>query len=212
MHMTPAPEWVAWAELGMKIVWIAIAALLAPLMARRGHDGGLWALAGLVLGPAAIIAAMVARRRARRREPIIVAAGGEAAAGTAVTVVVDPADDAAHPVVSDAMWAGARRVVFVTVIGCDTFDVGARRAEERHALQALRAAAASVYARGLDPGLIILEGRPDDAIRSFVRRDRPDLLLVPPTPLGQRLAAKLAGEMGLAVAEALPGNYSPSLA
>ena len=201
MHMTPAPEWVAWADLATRVVWAAIAVLVAYAMSRRGHDGGWWVIVGLVLGPLAVVAAVVATRRARRRGPIVVAPGAPGGGGSDVVFVIDPANPSAGLTDPGPGVGGFRRVMFVTVIGPDTFDVQARQGELRRARAALEAAAQAAYRIGVDPRLVILEGRPDHAVVTLARDEHLALVLVPPTAAGQHLACRLAGKPGVPVAD-----------
>ena len=200
MHMTPAPEWVAWAELVMRLVWVATAAVVAGLMARRGHDRGWWAIVGLILGPAAFVAAFVAARRARRRGPLLVAPGRAGAGITDVIFVIDPADPTEGLANVDIAWPPLRRVVFVTVIGRDTFDLQARQGDLRRARAALGRAAAAAPFGGAEPQLVVLEGRPDDAVTSFALGHQLRLVLVPSTPGLHRLGPRLARTRALIVA------------
>lgn len=202
MHMTPAPEWVAWAELGTRLLWVLTAAAVSHVMARRGHDRGWWVIVGLVLGPVAVVAACVASRRARRREPIVVAPGRADGGGTDVLIVVDPADPGAGLAGGNGPATRLHRVVLATVVGRDTFDVQARKGELRRARGALETAARAA-AWAADPRLIIVEGRPDDAVARLARAERLPLVLVPPTAAGRRLSARLASEPGMLVADVL---------
>ena len=200
MHMTPAPEWVAWAELGTRLVWVVTAVVVSHVMARRGHDRGWWVIVGLVLGPLAVVAAVVSCRRARRREPIVVAPGTAGGGDTDVLVVIEAANPAAALAHGNQDGTRFRRVVFATVIGRDAFDVQARQGELRRAGEAL-ATAAKAAAWTEDPRLVIMEGRPDDAVATLARTERLQLVLLPPTVGGRRLASQLGGEPGIAVAD-----------
>lgn len=189
MHM-PFPQWVIWSEVAIRVAWATIAAVIWAIMSRRGHDGGLWALVGLVLGPLAVPAALISARRAARRSPIVVAEGPPrgAAAVPAALVVVDPDDPGGW----DAQAAAARTVgpvELAVVINRDTLDVAAREGAIRRARRALRAVAAAMPAPS--PRQTILEGRPDGAVVRHCERRGIRTVIVPPTPTGDRLRRAL---------------------
>lgn len=80
MHM-PLPQWLMGSELAIRVGWAVTATVIWAVMSRRGHDGGMWALVGLVLVPFAVPAAILSARRTARRPPIVVADGASADAG-----------------------------------------------------------------------------------------------------------------------------------
>lgn len=132
---TPLPQWAIWSEVAIRVGWAATAAVIWAAMTRRGHDGGLWALIGLVLGPFAVPAAITSARRAARRPPIVVADGApwDAGRGPAVLVVVDPDDPGSGPAQAAAADAAGGPIELVVVVGRDTLDRSAREGTLRRA-------------------------------------------------------------------------------
>jgi hypothetical protein len=209
---TQLPQWAIWSEMAARVGWVAVAAVLWAVMSRRGHDGGLWAVIGLVLGPFAVPAAVISVRRAARRPPIIVAEGPPwgAAATRPALVLVDPDDDhvgwAAQAAAADAV---GDRVELAVVVGRDRVDLGAREGALRRARRALTAVAAAMP--GPPPRQVILEGRPEAAVAHHCQLHGIATVIAPPTPtgdrvrraLGDRLAVHTAGPAGLVPSDGL---------
>ena len=188
MH-TPLPEWVIWSDVAIRLGWAAIAIAIWFVMSRRGHDGVIWAIVGVVLGPVAVPAAIVSARRSASRPPIVVEEGPDAAAE--VLVVIDP--DA------PATWACEARAVnelgttaeLVVVVSRDTLDVAAREATVQRARCALSAVAVAVA--GPPPRQVILEGRPAEAIMRHRQTLGGPMVITPSNRLGERLRESLPG-------------------
>ena len=87
-----------------------------------------------------------------------------------MVVLVDserPADTAEYVGSADALG----RVVLAAVIGRDTSDIAAQEGAERRATAALTAARTAVRdIAAIDPSGVILEGRPDRAIRAYAEQ------------------------------------------
>ena len=196
--LTGVPHWAAWAELVVRVLWIAEAVLVARAMGRRGHDSGLWFLAGLLLGPFAIGTAVRSTRRASRRPPMVIAPGIPGPGTLDVLVVVDDMAPAAAVGTGRVTPVGLGRLTLAVVVGRDTFDGAARAAELEHAEQALAAAAATMPA-GVRPAQVILEGRPADAVRSYAESSEVTQVLVAPTEKGRRLARQLSARLTVPV-------------
>lgn len=186
MHM-PLPQWALWSEVIIRFAWAAIAAVMWFVMSRRGHDGAIWALAGVVLGPLAVPVAIISARRAARRPPIVVDEG--AGGVVSVLVVVDPE----HPEswipegeLVNALTCGAELVAVVTR---ETLDHAAREASLRRARAALAAVAAAIP--GPAPRQVILEGRPAAAVAHYRRSLDIPVLVTPSNRFGDRLRADL---------------------
>lgn len=147
MHM-PLPQWALWSEVAIRAGWAAVAAVLWAVMTRRGHDGGLWALIGLVFGPFAVPAALVSARRAARRPPIVVTDGPPRGSATtpAALVLVDPDDAGGWEAQASAAGAAGGRVELAVVVGRDGLDLAAREGALRRARHALTAVAAAILA------------------------------------------------------------------
>lgn len=199
MH-TPLPQWAMWSEVAIRVGWAAIAAVIWFVMNRRGHDGGIWAIVGLVLGPFAVVPAVISGMRAARRPPIVVEEGSGVDA--AVLVVVD----AERP----ETWAPqAERVIalfgvaeLVAVVSRETLDHQAREASLRRARTALAAVAGALA--GPSPRQMILEGRPAIVVANRIRQLTGATVLTPPSRYGEELRSSLArtrpGADGLAQA------------
>ena len=198
--LTGVPRWAAWVELSVRLLWVAEAVVVAVAMRRRGHDAGLWLLAGLVLGPLVIIAAVRSAWRAARRSPMVITPGIPGPGNLDALIVIDDAVPAAAIGAGPVDAACLGRVTLAVVVGRDTFDRAARADELQHAEQTLAAAAAALP-EGVDPAKVILEGRPVHAVRSYAERSGVTQLLVPPTETGRRLAHQLAARLTVPVSD-----------
>lgn len=187
MH-TPLPQWAVWSEVAIRFSWAALAAAIWIVMSRRGHDGAIWALVGVVLGPLAVPAAIVSARRASRRLPIVIDEGTAGEIG--VLAVVDP--DRPDTWAAEAEQLNALRgpTELVVVVSRETLDVAARDATVHRARAALAAVASAVA--GPAPRQVILEGRPTTAVAH--RRDLlgGPIVVTPASRLGDRLRFELA--------------------
>jgi nucleotide-binding universal stress UspA family protein len=136
------------------LIWLAVALTigitLAVLMGRRGHSAFEWFLIGAILGP---IALPLAWGR------IDGSPESETALRTAVEIL-------------------GPRIGRLTLAGVTDFDYGSSQAQAdtKRALERLRAMAASANVSA--PGIIILSGRPADALSERTLRDGYQLLVV----------------------------------
>lgn len=193
MH-TPLPQWALWSEVVIRVGWAALAAMIWFVMSRRGHDGGIWALVGLVLGPLAVPAAIVSVRRASRR-PLIVVADGAApseAGGIGVLAVVDPDDPETWAPEAELVSTLVTPVELAAVVSRDTLDHAAREASLRRARTALAAVAAAM--KGPVPRQVILEGRPTHAVVNHSRSLGRPTVVTPPNRFGDQLRRSLTSE------------------
>lgn len=190
MH-TPLPQWALWSDLMIRFGWAAIAVAIWFAMSRRGHDGGLWVLVGLVLGPVAVPAAIISATRAARRPLIVVADGGAAAQADHIDVlaVVDPDDPQTWAPEAELLGTEGR-VELATVVSRDTLDHAAREASLRRARTALAAVAAAIP--GAPPRQVILEGRPAPAVAQHRRYLGNPIVITPPNQFGDHLRGALA--------------------
>ena len=186
MH-TPLPQWVLWSEAIIRFGWAAIAAVIWFIMSRRGHDGAIWALVGVVLGPLAVPAAIISATRAARRPPIVVdeGAGGDAS----VLVVVDPEHPESWIPEAELFNALTGDAELVAVVTRETLDHAAREASLRRARTALAAVAAAIP--GPAPRQVILEGPPAVAVARHRRSLDTPVLVTPSNRFGDRLRADL---------------------
>jgi len=207
---TPLPQWVLWSELAIRVGWAAAAAVIWATMSRRGHDGGLWALIGLVLGPLAVPLAVISARRAARRPSIVVAdgCGHEAGRSPSTLVVVDPDDPEAWAAQAAAADAVAGPVELAVVVSRDTLDRDAREGTLRRARTALAAVAATMV--GPTSRQVILEGRPEAAVVRHARQHGITTVIAPSTKSGDRLRSALGGSVDVGTADAARRPAAPT--
>lgn len=207
MHM-PLPQWALWSEVAIRAGWAVAAAVLWAVMSRRGHDGGLWAVIGLVLGPFAVPAALISARRAARRPPIVVVGGALLRpAAVPALVIVDADDPGGWEAQAAAAGAAGDGVELAVVVGPDRIDVAAREGALRRAHLALAAVAAAMPAP--PSRQVILEGRPDAAVVRHARLHGTATVLVPPTRWGERVRKALGDRVVVATAAPIPGPAPP---
>lgn len=209
MH-TPLPQWALWSELAIRVGWAAAAAVIWACMSRRGHDGGLWALIGLVLGPLAVPLAVISARRAARRAPMVIDDGCErgAARAAATLVVVDPDDPETWAAQAAAADAVTGPVELAIVVSRDTLDRDAREGTLRRARTALVAVAATMV--GPTPRQVILEGRPDTAVARHARQHGITTVIAPSTRSGDRLRSALGSRVDVRAADATLRPSAPT--
>ena len=188
---TPLPQWALWSEVVIRVGWAAVAFGIWFVMSRRGHDGSLWALVGLVLGPIAVPAAILSARRAARRPMIVVADGASEADtnGVDVLAVVDPDDPSTWGVEAELLRTTSR-VELAAVVRRDTMDHAARRASLRRARIALATVAAAIGSAL--PRQVILEGRPAAAVAQRRRLLGNPPVVAPSNRFGDHLRRSLA--------------------
>lgn len=209
MH-TPLPQWALWSELAIRIGWAGAAAVIWAVMSRRGHDGGLWALIGLVLGPLAVPLAVISARRAARRPPIVVENGRGPETGRLplTLVVVDPDDPQMWATQAAAADAVAGLVELAVVVSRDTLDRDAREGTLRRARIALAAVAATMA--GPTPRQVILEGRPDAAVARHARQHGITGVIAPSTRSGVRLRSALGSSVDVRAGDATLRPSAPT--
>ena len=209
MHM-PLPQWAIWSEVAIRLGWAAAAAVIWAVMSRRGHDGGLWAVIGLVLGPFAVPAAVISARRAARRPPVVVAdvPGGSAGCAPAVLVVVDADDPGSWAAQAAAADAVGGPVELAVVVGRDTLDRSAREGSLRRARCALAAVAAAMARPA--PGQVILEGRPAAAVALHSRLRGIATVVVTSNPSGDRLRGALGDRLEVRTAAPILERSAPA--
>ena len=209
MH-TPLPQWALWSELAIRVGWAAAAAVIWAVMSRRGHDGGLWGLIGLVLGPLAVPLAVISARRATRRPPIVVGGGhgADAARSPSTLVVVDPDDPETWGAQAAAADNVAGPVELAVVVSRDTLDRDAREGTLRRARTALAAVAATMV--GPTPRQVILEGRPDAAVARHARQLGITTVIAPSTRPCDRLRSALGSSVDVRAADATLRPSAPT--
>lgn len=209
VHM-PLPQWAIWSDVTIRVGWAAAAALLWAVMSRRGHDGLLWAVIGLVLGPFAVPAAVISARRAARRPPIVVTEGPPqgSAAVPAALVLVDPDDPGGWEAQAAGAEAVGDRVELTVVVGRDSLDLAAREGALRRARRALTTVAAAMP--GPRPRQVILEGRPDAAVVRHCQLHGIATVIVPPTRWGDHVRRALGDRLAEHTAASIPDEATPT--
>jgi nucleotide-binding universal stress UspA family protein len=165
------------------LVWLAVALTigitLAVLMGRRGHNAFEWFLLGTILGPIALPLAwgrIGSEPRAPNRE-VVDAAPGRGTGPVDVLVGIDGSAES-EAALRTAVEILGPRIGRLTLASVTEFDYGSpqAQADTKRALEGLRAMAASAKVSG--PGIVVLSGRPADALSDYALRDGYQLLVV----------------------------------
>jgi len=147
--------------------WLAIGAVMAVLMGRRGHAPYSWGLLGLVLGPLAIPLAIqaVAWERPTLARRLQTGAIGDGAVDVLVGVDGSPEGDAALGEVIRLLGPRIGRLSLATVLDFDVAEAGFSKALHDQAVAALQDRADAVVAvTGREPETTLLGGRPAAAL------------------------------------------------
>ena len=191
------------------VAWLAIGAVTAAVMWRRGHDGLSWLLLGFVFGPLTPVFAMEAWRR--RAAVDVVAPGTPPAHRGALDVLVgiDGSPGSAATVLGAANVLGTR-IGRLTVALVVPLDAGTKA--DQVAADTLRALTVAI------PGvrLEVLHGRPATALLEHTAEGGYDLLVVGArgaglgTALLGSTARELAGTSKVPVLIVGPGGTAPA--
>jgi nucleotide-binding universal stress UspA family protein len=160
-------------------VWLTIGVTLAVLMGRRGHSPFEWFLIGAALGPFALPLAWVRIKdeAAARKREVIDVEPGRGTGPLDVLVGVDGSHESEVALQRAAEILGTRigRLTLATVT---EFDYGSPQAEAdvKRARETLRSAAA--LADVPEPGIVLLSGRPADALSEYAQRNGYELVVV----------------------------------
>ncbi|MGZ8628719.1 MAG: universal stress protein [Actinomycetota bacterium] len=158
-------------------VWLTVGITLAVVMGRRGHGSFQWFLVGAVLGPIALPVAWAKVRDEPDAESREIASGVPGAGDVDVLVGIDgsPESEAALHAVVELLGTRIRRL---TLAGVTEFDDTSAQAQEntRRAIASLERTATSTDAA--EPGMVLLSGRPADALTDRARKDGYGLLVV----------------------------------
>ena len=151
--------------------WLATGLTLGVVMGRRGHGAFQWFFLGAVLGPLALPLAWSSIRDegGASARPLAKAALGSGSID--LLVGVDGSAEAANAlrVAIRVVGANLGRLMLASVVTFDEKSVQARRDEER-AGRLLETTANSV--EDLDPGRVLLSGKPADALVGYARASR----------------------------------------
>jgi len=144
------------------LVWAAIGVTASIVMGRRGHDAFGWLLIGMALGPLAIPIAVRAIREEREAIPREIRTGSPAAGSLDVLVGLDgsEASERALRRALDLLGDRIGRLSLATVLGHEGPATG--WSDETDAISAIERIAADLP--GHEPGIVVLRGRPVDAL------------------------------------------------
>jgi nucleotide-binding universal stress UspA family protein len=168
-------------------VWIVIGLVSGIVMGRRGHGRFAWALTGALLGPLVVpVSCATAVRRQQAAVPPS-AARRDSSDGLDVLAGVDGSLDATGALMTALALFGriVDRLTIAIVVDYDAAGSavphGARR--DAHAvLERDAQRAAGVLHR--EPQVVVLSGRPADAMASYARDGGYDLIVVGPRGRG----------------------------
>jgi nucleotide-binding universal stress UspA family protein len=157
-------------------VWVAIGVTASVFMGRRGHDAFGWLVIGMVLGPLTIPLALRSIRDERSQRVREVRAGGLGAGTIDVLAGVDGSTEALDAA-RRAVQLLADRIGRFTLAGVvgheDSATAGGREAD---AASGLRRAADELPDQ--DPGIVVLHGRPSDALARYAAEQGFELVVV----------------------------------
>jgi nucleotide-binding universal stress UspA family protein len=165
------------------LIWLAVALTigitLAVLMGRRGHSAFEWFLIGAILGPIALPLAWgrIGSEPAALNREIVDAVPGPGTGPVDVLVGIDGSAES-ETALRTAVEILGPRIGRLTLAGVTDFDYGSSQAQadSKRALGRLRTMAASANVAA--PGIMILSGRPADALSEHALRDGYQLLVV----------------------------------
>jgi nucleotide-binding universal stress UspA family protein len=158
------------------LVWLAIGLTASVVMGRRGHDPFGWLVIGTVLGPVAI---PIAVRTIREEHPTPgreIQAGSPGAGSVDLLVGLDGSEASERALQRSLELLGDRvgRLTLATVLGHEGPATG--WLDETHAVSAIERIAAALP--GNEPGLVVLRGRPADALVTYAEEHGAELLVV----------------------------------
>jgi nucleotide-binding universal stress UspA family protein len=185
------------------LIWLAVALAigitLAVLMGRRGHSAFEWFLIGAILGPIALPIAWgrIGSEPAALNRELVDAVPGRGTGPVDVLVGIDGSTES-ETALQTAVEILGPRIGRLTLAGVTEFDYGSSQAQAdaKRAIERLRSMAASASVSG--PGIMILSGRPADALAEYALRDGYQLLVV--------------GRRGRGASKAILGSTSAQLA
>jgi nucleotide-binding universal stress UspA family protein len=157
-------------------VWVTVGIVTSVLMGRRGHDAFGWLVIGTVLGPLSIPIALRSIREERMAQGQQIEAGGRGGGVIDVLVGVDGSAEALDAArrAGELLADRIDRFVLAGVIGHE--DPASGWSREADAVAALRSMSDDLPER--DPGIVVLEGRPADALARYAAEEGFALIVV----------------------------------
>jgi nucleotide-binding universal stress UspA family protein len=159
--------------------WVAVGVVTALVMGRRGFSAWAWLFIGVVLGPLVVPLAVASAREGRPVMLERLAEGRPGGGDTHVLIGIDGSDAASGAaqagvaVVGDALG----HCTLAGVIDRDTARAPAALRVERQRLQEAIDAAAGTISR-VEPDVVLLEGKPADALTRFATEGDYGLIVV----------------------------------
>lgn len=157
-------------------VWVTVGVVTSVLMGRRGHDAFGWLVIGTVLGPLSIPIALRSIRDERMARAQQIEAGGRGGGAIDVLVGMDGSAEALDAArrAGELLADRVDRFVLAGVIGHEGPAGGWSR--QADAVAGLRSMANDLPVR--DPGIVVLEGRPADALARYAAEEDFALIVV----------------------------------
>ena len=158
------------------LVWLAIGLTASVLMGRRGHNAFGWLVIGIVLGPLAI---PIAVRTIREEQPTRgreIRAGSPGGGSVDLLVGLDGSAASERPLRRSLELLGDRvgGLTLATVLGYEGPASGSF--DEADAVAAIERIAASMA--GHEPSVVVLRGRPADALMRHADEHGVGLLVI----------------------------------
>jgi len=179
--------------------WAAIGVVTGLVMGRRGFSAWAWLFIGVVLGPLVVPLAFASIREGRPVMLERLSEGRPSGGGTNVLIGIDGSDGASDAARASLAVVGSAlgRCTLAGVIDRDTARAPAALRLERERLQeALQAVAGSIPR--VEPDIVLLEGKPVDALTRFAAEGGYELIVV--------------GRRGRGATKALLGSTAEALA
>ncbi|MGQ0824501.1 MAG: universal stress protein [Actinomycetota bacterium] len=182
-------------------LWLVIGAVSSFVMGRRGHDAWSWAALGALFGPIVIPLAIVMSKRERELRGVVqkLRTGDKGPGEVSLLVGIDgsPQSDAAACSAFELLGSRLGNVTFATVVDYDVAESGLDNdsvftADARRLLED----AASPFVTPT-PELVVLTGRPADALLAYALEQSIELLAV--GSYGRGLSAAVLGSVAARV-------------
>jgi len=185
------------------LVWVAIGAAVAFVMARRGHTLFTWFVLGVALGPLVVPLAIIVRSGPRQRTAIVAADRRAGQGDVMVLAGIDGSAEAVEAVHSAVRLLGNRiqRVCLVAVVSVDAAENTLMFADQRSAAERWLTEAAAGIESAVPCDQMVVTGLPADAIRTMAK-DGYDLIVV--GRRGRGLSTRLFGSVATELARSAP--------